>query len=61
MGQELYELCPGEKDFLWVEGARHVKSMHRAPAEYEAKLDTFIEKYNMWIKTTRKTRGLIRP
>ena len=45
MGQELYELCPGEKDFLWVEGARHVESMHRAPAEYEAKLDKFIEKY----------------
>ena len=45
MGQELYALCPGEKDFLWVEGARHVESMHRAPAEYEAKLDKFIDKY----------------
>ncbi len=45
MGQELYALCPGEKDFLWVEGARHVESMHRAPAEYEAKLGKFIDKY----------------
>lgn len=45
MGRELYALCPGEKDFLWVEGARHVESMHRAPAEYEAKLDKFIDKY----------------
>lgn len=41
----LYEICPSEKDFLYVDEARHVESMHMAPAEYEAKLDSFIEKY----------------
>jgi uncharacterized protein len=45
MGEELYNLCPGEKDYLWVDDARHVESMHRAPQAYEAKLDSFIKKY----------------
>ena len=45
MGKELYELYRGPKDFLFVEGAHHVESMHRAPEAYAAKLDNFIDKY----------------
>ena len=45
MGKELYELYPGAKDHLFVEGAHHVESMHRAPEAYAAKLDEFIGKY----------------
>ena len=45
MGRELYELYPGTKDHLFVEGAHHVESMHRAPVAYAAKLDEFIGKY----------------
>ena len=45
MGRELYELYPGTKDHLFVEGAHHVESMHRAPEAYAAKLDEFIGKY----------------
>lgn len=45
MGVELYSICPEPKDFLWVDGARHVESMHAAPALYEDKLDEFTEKY----------------
>ena len=45
MGEELYKLCPTEKDCLFVPGARHVESMHRAPEAYAAKLDEFIGKY----------------
>ena len=43
--QELYALCPTEKDFLFVPGARHVESMYVSPDAYMAKLDSFIEKY----------------
>ena len=42
---ELYGLCPSEKDYLYVPGARHVESMYVSPEAYEAKLDGFIEKY----------------
>lgn len=45
MGEELYRLCPSEKDYLLVEGARHVESMHVDSVRYEQKLDSFIEKY----------------
>lgn len=45
MGQELYELCGSEKDFLFVEGAKHVESIFFAPEEYAKKIDGFIEKY----------------
>ena len=45
MGRQLYELCPTEKDCLFVENARHVESFHRAPEEYAGKLDGFIERY----------------
>lgn len=45
MGVELYSICPEPKDFLWVDGARHVESMHIAPTLYEAKLDEFAGKY----------------
>ncbi len=45
MGRRLYELCPAEKDCLFVENARHVEAFHRAPEEYARKLDGFIEKY----------------
>ena len=45
MGQELFELCPAEKDCLFVPGARHVESMHVDPEGYSEKLDSFIAKY----------------
>lgn len=45
VGQELYGLCPAEKDCLWVPEARHIESVYAAPEEYAAKLDSFIQKY----------------
>ena len=45
MGEELYELCPTEKDCLFVPGARHVESMHVDPEGYAEKLDGFIKRY----------------
>ena len=45
MGEELYELCPTEKDCLFVPGARHVESMHVDPESYAEKLDGFIKRY----------------
>ncbi len=39
MGEELYALCPGEKDCLWIDNARHVECMHCAKEAYEGKLD----------------------
>lgn len=41
----LYERYRGEKDCLFVDGARHVESMHVAPEAYEAKLDAFLRRY----------------
>lgn len=41
----LYESYQGEKDFLYVDGARHVESMHVAPAAYAEKLDRLIERH----------------
>ena len=38
----LYACYRGEKDFLYVEGARHVESMHVSPAAYAQKLDALI-------------------
>ena len=40
----LYESCAGEKDCLFVPGARHVESMHVAPEAYAEKLDAIIKK-----------------
>ena len=40
----LYESYRGEKDCLYVDGARHVESMHVAPKAYAEKLDALIEK-----------------
>ena len=45
MGEELYKLCPTEKDCLFVPGARHVESMHVDPEGYAEKLDGFIKRY----------------
>ena len=45
MAPRIYELCPSDKDFLFVDGARHIECIHNAKAEYEARLDAFIEKY----------------
>lgn len=45
MGEELYALCGAEKDCLFVDGAKHVESIYRAPEAYAAKLDAFIAKY----------------
>ena len=41
----LYDSYQGEKDFLFVDGARHVESMHVAPEAYAAKLDRLIQRY----------------
>lgn len=43
--EQLYRLYSGEKDALFVAGARHVENMHTAPEAYEEKLDRFIKKY----------------
>ena len=40
----LYESYRGEKDCLFVDGARHVESMHVAPEAYAEKLDALIGK-----------------
>ena len=45
MAEKIFDACPGEKDRLFVDGARHIESMFRAKDEYEAKLDAYIEKY----------------
>lgn len=41
----LFEGYRGEKDCLYVDGARHVESMHAAPEAYAAKLDGMIRRY----------------
>ena len=41
----LYESYQGEKDCLYVEGAKHVESMHVAPEAYAEKLDELIRKH----------------
>ncbi len=44
-GPLLYESYRGEKDCLFVPGARHVESMHVSPEAYAQKLDAFIRRY----------------
>lgn len=44
-GKQLYALYQGPKDCLFVENARHVESMYRAPEAYEKKLADFIRRY----------------
>lgn len=43
-GPALYELYRGEKDCLFVPGARHIESMYRAPDAYAEKLDGLIRR-----------------
>lgn len=45
MGRELYDLCPTPKAMLTVEGGRHVESIFRAGAAYEAHLDAFLDRF----------------
>ncbi len=46
MVYELYSACgSSEKDLLVVDGADHAQSYIKNPAEYEKKLDEFIEKF----------------
>ncbi len=40
--ERLYDLYRGPKDCLFVDGARHVECMYRAPAAYAEKLDRMI-------------------
>lgn len=40
----LYESYAGEKDYLFVDGARHVESMHVNPKAYAEKLDEMIRR-----------------
>jgi pimeloyl-ACP methyl ester carboxylesterase len=44
-GPALYESYSGEKDCLFVDGAKHVECMHVAPEAYAEKLDGLIRKY----------------
>lgn len=44
-GERLYDFYPGPKDCLFVDGARHVESIHVNPEGYARKLDDMIEKY----------------
>ena len=43
--ERLYVLYQGPKEFLAVDGARHVESMYRDPAGYAQKLDQMIDAY----------------
>lgn len=45
MGRELYDLCPAPKELMTVAGGRHVESIFRAGAAYEARLDEFLREY----------------
>lgn len=45
MSEELYALCPTDKDCLFTDDARHIETMYRHPAEFQAKIDAFIGKY----------------
>ena len=45
MAQRIFELCPEGSERLFVDGARHIESIHNAPDEYTAKLDALIAKY----------------
>lgn len=45
MAPRIYDACSSEKDFLFVDGARHIESMYRAPEKYKEKLCGFIDKY----------------
>lgn len=45
MAEDIFAMCPNEKDCLFTEGTRHIETMFRAPELYETKLDAFIEKY----------------
>ena len=44
-GTRLHKLYQGPKDFLFVDGARHVESMYMDPAGYAQKLDHMMETY----------------
>ena len=44
-GERLYDFYPGPKDCLFVDGARHVESIHVDPEGYARKLDRMIGKY----------------
>ena len=44
-GEALYALYRGPKDFLFVEGARHVESMYVDPVGYAQKMDKMIDAY----------------
>ena len=41
----LYDGYAGDKDFLFVDGARHVECMHVAPEAYAARLDALLDRF----------------
>lgn len=45
MGEELYALCPTEKDCLFTDDAKHIETMHLHPQEYAEKVDKFVEMF----------------
>ncbi len=44
-GKRLYEVCPTEKDYLWVTGAAHADCYYKAKEQYEEKIKSFINKH----------------
>lgn len=45
MAPRIFELCPNDKDKLFTPNVKHIETVHYNRAQYEAKLDAFIEKY----------------
>lgn len=45
MGEKCYEVCPGEKDCLWVDDAAHMEVWYLKPAEYAEKIERYISLY----------------
>lgn len=44
-GTALYHFYPGEKDCFFPLATKHIESLYTCPTEYQAKIDTFLEKY----------------
>lgn len=45
MAPRAFEACPGDRDFLFTPGIKHIETSHYNREAYEEKLDAFIEKY----------------
>ena len=45
MAPRIFKLCPPGSECLFTEGLRHIETVHYNADDYEARLDSFIEKY----------------